>query len=176
MILDIHEITSGFPGLTVRSGEHLYEACIVCLTRQNHSYKDTKFTIYGDANIDYTLTWEDICDDQLERTWSDQIYATEHGAVCLAILLALKLTKFTVIEKSARQNGFDYWLGEKSDGLFQHKARLEVSGIFTGNQQEVNTRYKVKIKQTDQSDGLNLPAYIGIVEFSNPIAKFGEKK
>ena len=91
-------------------------------------------------------------------------------------MLALKLTDFTIIEKSARKNGFDYWLGQKGDILFQKKARLEISGIFKGAEKDVNARYKVKVKQTNQSDSLNLPAYVGIVEFSNPIANFGTKK
>jgi len=94
----------------------------------------------------------------------------------LAILLALKLTDYTIIEKSARKNGFDYWLGQKGDILFQKKARLEISGIFKGAVKDVNARYKVKVKQTNQSDSLNLPAYVGIVEFSNPTANFGVKK
>ena len=176
MTIDIDEIVQGLPGLSIVSGRHLFEACVVCLTRQNHISKGTAFYVYGDAKIDFNLTWENIFDEQLDRTWGDQFYATEHGAVCLAILLALKLTSYTIIEKSARKNGFDYWLGEKGDLLFQKKARLEVSGIFTGSSTDVNTRFKCKVKQTNQSDSLNIPAYIGIVEFSHPFANFGAKK
>ena len=176
MTIDIKEILQGLPGLSVASGQHLYESCVVCLTRNNHNSIGTTLGVYGDHHIDYNLTWENIYDAQLNRTWADQFYATEHGAVCLAILLALKLTNYTIIEKSARKNGFDYWLGEKGDILFQKKARFEISGIFKGSEKEVNTRFKVKIKQTNQSDNLNLPAYVGIIEFSNPIANFGTKK
>jgi hypothetical protein len=176
MTIDIREIVQGLPGLSIVSGQHLYESCVVCLSRSNHKYVGTTLGVYGDSKIDCTITWDNIFDNQLDRTWGDQFYATEHGAVCIAILLALKLTKYTIIEKSARKNGFDYWLGEKGDILFQKKARLEISGIFKGTEKEVNTRYKVKVKQTNQSDSLNLPAYIGIVEFSNPITNFGAKK
>ena len=176
MTIDIQEIANGLPGLSKVSGQHLYESCVVCLTRHKHSHLGTAFNVYGDNEINYNLIWDNIYDDQLERTWADQFYATEHGAVCLAILLALKLTEFTIIEKSARKNGFDYWLGQKGDLLFQKKARLEITGIFKGAEKNVNTRYKVKVKQTNQSDSLNLPAYVGIVEFSNPIANFGTKK
>jgi len=176
MTIDITEIFQGLPGLSKSSGQHLYEGCIVCLTRQKHKSTGTDFLIYGDNDIACRLEWNDIFDDQLNRTWADQFYATEHGAVCLAILLALKLTEYTIIEKSARKNGFDYWLGKKDDILFQKKARLEISGIFKGTERDVNARYKVKVKQTNQSDSLNLAAYVGIVEFSNPIANFGAKK
>lgn len=176
MTIDISEITQGLPGLSKVSGQHLYESCVVCLSRHTHSNLGTAFNVYGDNEINYNLIWDNIFDEQLDRTWGDQFYATEHGAVCLAILLALKLTDFTIIEKSARKNGFDYWLGQKGDILFQKKARLEISGIFKGVVMDVNARYKVKVKQTNQSDSLNLPAYVGIVEFSNPTANFGVKK
>jgi len=176
MTIDINEITVGLPGVTKTSGQHLYEGCMVCLTRQNHKSTGTNFRVYGERDVNYTLIWNDCFDDQLDRTWADQFYATEHGAVCLAILLALKLTNYTIIEKSARKNGFDYWLGNKEDPLFQKKARLEISGIFKGTENGVNARYRVKVKQTAQSDSLNLQAYVGIVEFSNPIANFGAKK
>lgn len=176
MIIDLTEISQGLPGLSKVSGQHLYESCVICLTRQNHKSIGTAFSVYGDNEIDCTLTWENIFDDQLNRTWADQFYATEHGAVCLAILLALKLTDYTIIEKSARKNGFDYWLGEKDDILFQRKARLEVSGIFKGKEKDINNRYRVKVKQTEQSDALKIPAFVGIVEFSKPVANFGSKK
>ncbi len=178
MVIDLTDIQKGLPGLTSTSGQHLYEGCIVCLTRQKHSYLGTTLKLI-DSNSqtkEYMLKWEDIFTEQLERTWKDQFYATEHGALCIAILLALELTEYTIIEKSARQNGFDYWLGLKNDDLFQKKARLEVSGIFTGNSKDINTRYKVKLDQTDKSDNLQIPAYIGIVEFSKPQTKFGKKK
>ncbi|MCW5198403.1 hypothetical protein VU07_01785 [Desulfobulbus sp. F4] len=176
MILNIKDICQGLPGLSKTSGAHLFEGCVVCLSRHNHNPAGTTFSIYGDEEINYQITWENIFDDQLNRTWNDQVYATEHGAVCLAILIALKMTRYTIIEKSPRMNGFDYWLGDKNDIPFQKKARLEISGIFRGTEQDVNKRYRVKIKQTDQSDSLGLPAYIGIVEFSNPMANFGIKK
>lgn len=176
MTIDINEITVGLPGITKTSGQHLYEGCIVCLTRQNHKSTGTNFRVYGEKDVNYILIWNDCFDDQLNRTWADQFYATEHGAVCLAILLALKLTNYTIIEKSARKNGFDYWLGDKEDPLFQKKARLEISGIFKGTENDVNARYRAKVKQTGQSDNLNLQAYVGIVEFSNPIANFEVKK
>ena len=175
MTIDLKEISNGFPGLSQVSGQHLFESCVVCLTRQNHSNTGTTLEIKGDSSINSTLVWDNVFDDQLDRTWKDQFYATEHGAVCIAILLALKLTDYTIVEKSARKNGFDYWLGKKDDILFQKKARLEISGIFNGSEKDINKRYNVKVKQTEQSDALKIPAYIGIVEFSKPIANFGAK-
>ncbi len=154
---------------------NLYEGCVVCLTRHRHNNSGTSFNVFGDEENNYSLNWENIFDDQLDRTWKDQFYATEQGAVCLAILIALNLTDYTIVERSVRKTGFDYWLGQKGDILFQKKARLEISGIFEGAKKELRKRYQVKVRQTDVSDNLNLPAYIGIVEFSNPMAIFQTK-
>ncbi|TAE25961.1 MAG: hypothetical protein EAZ92_11415 [Candidatus Kapaibacterium sp.] len=176
MILNINDIKNGLPGITPVAGAFLHEGCVVCLAHQNHNGAGTTFPVSGDAAKNYTLVWTDIYSEELDRAWKDQIDATEYGAVCLAVLLALKLTKYTIIEKSVRKTGFDYWLGDKDDILFQKKARLEISGIFQGNKTELNRRYNIKLQQTNLSDNLRLPAYIGVVEFGRPTAKFGEKK
>jgi hypothetical protein len=96
--------------------------------------------------------------------------ATERGASAIAFLLMLQLTDYTVIERSRKGTGFDYWLGHKDDMIFQRAARLEISGILSGTAQTVDTRVAQKKKQTRRSDGA-LPAYIVVVEFGAPTAK-----
>lgn len=91
-------------------------------------------------------------------------------------MLAIHETDYTIIERSRKGTGVDYWLGHDDDIPFKKSARLEVSGIFTGGEKPLETRFKKKIKQTNQSDSTQLPAYISIVEFSSPIAKFAQKK
>ncbi len=173
--IDLNDISNGFAGLTPTSGNHLLEGCVITLHRQSHG-KGVILKIFGDTDKEYDLHWPDIVSDQLDRTWKDQIYATEQAAVCLGILIALKLTGFEVIERSVRKTGCDYWIGNNDGSLFQKKARLEVSGIFTGDKDGVVMRYKAKCKQTSQSDSSWLPAYVSVSEFSKPISKFGEKK
>ena len=95
--------------------------------------------------------------------------ATEHGAYGVAFLIIGVASNFAAIERSARGTGFDYWLGD-DDGLFQRKARLEVSGMLTGGISAVNKRVAEKIGQTKRSAG-TLPAYAVIVEFGGPMAK-----
>jgi len=83
--------------------------------------------------------------------------------------LVPEISDLTVVERSKKGAGFDYWLGEKNDGgpLFQGKARLEVSGIRTGSESAVESRVKQKLRQTQPSDG-TLPAIIIVVEFGSP--------
>ena len=85
-------------------------------------------------------------------------------------------TSYTVIERSRKGTGFDYMLGDSLDPLFTPKARLEVSGIMRetdGN--TLDMRFHQKTAQTDKSDGTRLPAYVSVVEFSTPKAKFDIK-
>ena len=91
-------------------------------------------------------------------------------------MLAINETEYTIIERSCKGDGFDYWLGKKDDGLFNHAARLEISGILQESATNtVEKRLKIKIKQTEQSDESRLPAYISIVEFGKPKAIFKKK-
>lgn len=173
--LEIKEIEKGLPGITPTAAGQLSEACMVCLHRSNHP-ENVTMTLTGDVNKDYNIVWKDSFNEQVDRTYKDQEYATEHGAVCISALLAIKETDYTIIERSRKGTGFDYWLGYENEIPFMKSARLEVSGIFKGGQKPLETRFKKKIKQTNQSDSINIPAYISIVEFSTPIAKFAQKK
>jgi hypothetical protein len=96
------------------------------------------------------------------------------GAVGIAVLLAKKEIGYAVIERSRKGTGFDYWMGDDSEIPFQNKARLEISGIRNGNDNEIKARVKQKLKQTDRSDGY-LPAYVIVVEFSCPLAEVRRK-
>lgn len=100
--------------------------------------------------------------------------ATEHGAVGIAVLLAQKEIGYTVIERSRKGTGFDYWMGEMSEHLFQNKARLEISGIRKGDDQNVRARVNQKLQQINRSDG-TLPSYVIVVEFGQPLAEVQEK-
>lgn len=174
MNIVLDDIKDGMEGITPVWGAFMFEACVVTLKRLEHNNSGTQLNVIGDHKINVTLTWDDIYNEQINNSWMNQDEATEHGAECIAVLLALNLTDYTVIQRSKKYNGFDYWLGKKNTPLFQDKARLEISGIYK-NVSELDRRYKIKLTQTDQSDHLKIPAYIGIVEFSQPIAKFGKK-
>lgn len=111
------------------------------------------------------------------RCWNDLEYTTEQAAYGIAFMIITRLTDFTVIERSRKGTGFDYWLGtENDDSLlpFQNKARLEISGIRAGDEKRINIRLKQKLEQTKPSDGI-LPAYVVVVEFSKPVAITAKK-
>jgi len=89
----------------------------------------------------------------------------------------LELTEYEVIQQAIIGTGFDYWLGFKESNKNYNEdnflnARLELSGINNDKIGVVNARVREKIKQTKVSDYLNIPAYIIVTEFGQPISIF----
>jgi hypothetical protein len=107
----------------------------------------------------------------MHRTHGDPEVAVERGACGIAIVLVTAMSGYTVVHRSYKSTGVDYFLGDREDFLFQSKARLEVSGILRGSEREVRRRIKSKVEQTKQSDAMQIPAVIVIVEFSRPVVK-----
>jgi hypothetical protein len=52
---------------------------------------------------------------------------------------------------------------------------LEISGIFKGDINSLERRFKEKSKQTNISDSWNYPAYVSVTAFGQPISKFNLK-
>ena len=175
-ILQLSEIKKGTPGITPVEGANLFENSIVALHRGNHPSPVT-LQMEGLRNEPFSLVWEDAFNERLERTYADEQSVTERAAISISVLMALKLTNYTVIERSRKGTGFDYMLGESEDPFFMPKARLEISGIMsTTKTNTLKKRFNQKVSQTDKSDDTRLPAFISIVEFSTPKAIFDIKK
>jgi hypothetical protein len=129
--------------------------------------------VSGSFATTYKVDWKEKVGDVSRSTWADFQEATESAACGIAILLAVKHTSYTYVERSAKTTGIDYWLGIKRDSW---DARLEVSGILNENSQNTpETRLRGKLKQTEASSQTGLPAFVVIVEFSNPRSIFKEK-
>ena len=121
-----------------------------------------------------TRKYDVICPevtDQKRRTYDDQQEATEIGACAVAICIVHDLAGFAVVERSRKGTGFDYWLGDEDPYPFQKKARLEVSGILHGTENDVEQRVKQKCRQTERSDYTRLEAFVAVIEFGHPMAK-----
>lgn len=169
--LDIGSLSKDFrPGITEIIGAYMAEAIAVCLDSESHKL-EALLTLRGSAERKFALYFGPVT-DRMRSGHNDREVATENGAYGISILLIDFITDLTVIERSRKGTGFDYWLGLKESGgpYFQRKARLEVSGIRRGTDGAVDARVKTKLLQTRRSDGA-LPAYISVVEFGAPKAK-----
>lgn len=166
--LNLPDLAHGLPAITPAFGAALAEAGAVCLTGQGHT-QGAQLQITGDWTAAYNLYWQPVT-PQMLRCWNDQEYTTEQAAYAIALLLMKQLKDFTVVERSRRGTGFDYWLGHQNAGWFslQKLVRLEVSGIRQGTLSQIKARVKLKAEQL-KPVGQLLPAYIVVVEFSQPL-------
>lgn len=174
--LDLTELSSGnIPAITPAIGNLLAEAAAVCLESQGH-VQHVRLIVSGVTSSELALAWTPI-DSRSIEAWNDLQEATEFAAVSIAILLVKNVVGYQVIQRSRKGTGIDYWLGD--DTVFPHtrKARLEVSGILTGNERTVRSRVHSKLRQTELSDAAHggLPAYVIVVEFGTPLAEIHQK-
>jgi hypothetical protein len=166
--LRLDDLKAGFPGITIeRCLSHL-QACLVCLTKKHVS--GINLEVKGNLPGIFQLIWQDKVTPQMLNTWNDPEEATEEAACAIAFLLILALTEFTIIQRSRKGTGFDYWLGYKTAVVFERTARLEISGMLNATETDVLSRVRRKLKQVEASDDSGLPVYIVVVEFSKPLA------
>lgn len=176
-VLSLQSLHQGLPAITPAFGAAIAEAGAICLTDEAHE-PGVILEVEGEFSTRFQLDWQPVT-EQARRCWNDEEYTTEQAAYGIAFLLILQLTDLTVIERSRKGTGFDYWLGSQDSTAtlpFQRMARLEVSGMRKGNRSQINTRAKQKIEQTGASDTEGLPAYIIVVEFSRPISLVSAKQ
>jgi hypothetical protein len=172
LTLELEILAAGLPGVTRAVGAFMVEAASVCLDSQGHR-AGVFLMVDGNKECKFRLQFTAI-EQATIASWKDEEVCTEYGAYCIALLLATKLTPHTVLERARKGQGFDYWLGSERKGLFNNKARLEVSGIRKGDDSAIRSRFSIKKEQVKPSDGI-APAFICIVEFGNPKSIFEKK-
>lgn len=176
--LRLETLDSGIPALTPkRAGVHM-EACVWCLKECGHD-NGVKLKAVEEqvGSCFYKVTWpKKLIDiDAIYRAYNKDD-GPEDGAIAIALLLIREKTDYTAIRRSVTKTGIDYWLGYKNNQKGQifgwENARLEVSGILRQSPtNKIKYRVSKKIEQTKQSDYASFPAYVIVIEFSQPLAK-----
>jgi len=171
--LDLQILQQGKNGLTPLNAGFLVEAASICLHHNGHVLS-ADLTNEGYYNKLYRIHCAEVNSGTI-NSYKDLQEATEYGAC--AIALAIMLTEEDwIIQRAVKGDGFDYWLGQTEETLpFQNKARLEVSGILTGTDTQMNSRLEMKLAQTKVSDRLGIPAFAVIVEFGSPKTLIGRR-
>jgi hypothetical protein len=174
-IFTFDSLRKGELGITLAYGSFLAEAASYCLKFKQH-VSPVLLHVSGDLPTSGNLQWNDG-GENLDTTYADLQEATEYGAYGVALVVAVKLTGITCVERSAKGTGIDYWLcrGVDGRGLLQRAARLEVSGILEGDESAISARLNRKLVQTEQSDKTSLPAYVAIIEFGLPNMRLVER-
>lgn len=177
-ILDLECFKQGIPEIIPSVCSMMADCAIYSFYAQNHTSGvvlevevDTKG---GEKETkEYVITWNSN-PLLMKKSMNDQNRTTDHGAMCVAILLALDLSKYTNFETSEIGTGFDFWLS--TDDELEMGARLEISGISKSSKtNQVSYRSNIKKKQVQKSDNLGKIAYICIIEFGTPKAIFLKK-
>ena len=170
--LDLGRLAHGCPpGVTPAMGQFAAEAASVVLEHNRHT-SGVSMQVVASRPRHYKVIWPNLHTDAV-RTHNDLPAAAEQGAYGIAFLLAEELTSFSIIERSRKGTGFDYWVGSGGTYPFEKAARIEVSAIIK-NAGAVEARVKAKLKQTDRSAG-RLPAFVVVVEFGQPQSVFRKR-
>jgi len=172
--ISILPLNPGSSGLLDGLAEYMGSCAAVCLEKNSHA-SGVVMQVEGSAPTPLRLTWTELSPKH-RLTCADIQEATEYGAYGVAILAVRETIGKTVLERSAKGPGFDFWVGDEEDDRlpFQKLARLEVSGILAGGDATIQARVKSKWKQVGAS-GKTPPAIIAVVEFGRPMTKLENK-
>lgn len=169
--LFLDNIKSGHSGITATEGAVLVENAVVAMHKAQHK-SPLSMTLSGMNTQPCNIEWNTNVSEQMLRTHADEEVNTERAAVCMSVLLTKELTGLTILQRSCKGTGFDYWLSDNDTSYFP-KAILEVSGIASETQgNTLSRRIEVKKQQIEKSKDLGLPGYISIIEFSTPKAYY----
>ena len=173
--LSVLPLNHGSSCLLPTFADYIGACAPVCLEHQSHR-SGVVMSVDGDNKADFQLTWEALI-ERHRRTCADLQEATEYGAYGLAVLVLRETVGKTVMERSAKGPGFDFWIGDEEDSQLPFKglARFEVSGILNGDDSAVQARVTQKKKQVSVSDIHGSPAYIAVVEFGRPLTRVESK-
>ncbi len=170
--LELASIADGHAGITWAGAMALVEAAAVCLDDRRHA----PGVILRVDRARHTFTHHEVVFARptlrARRANADLQDAVESGAIAIAVAWLMSETDYRIVERSRKGTGFDYWLG-RADCSFD--ARLEVSGILSGDSRALATRLREKLRQMTPSDAGGLPGYAIVVEFGAPCAAVGEK-
>lgn len=170
--INLEELRQGIPGFTEAAGSFLAEAVSYCLYKSGH--ESGVFLVSNDEEKKIRINWDRELSKDIESTWKDEQELVEFAAAGIALPLALLLTSYTDIQRAKKGSRADFWLGRKDENGFPIlEALLEVSGIMKENDgNTIKTRVTQKKRQIKKTPYGNLPAYVIVIEFSQPKANF----
>ena len=115
--------------------DYLIRNCVVCFHEGGHSSGVTMKLESDQGCSEFAIQHSVVVDGILVKTYNDLSKRVDEGACALALLLAPRFCTFRSVERSRKDNGYDYLLvdGPVDDDLPFNSSgtstRLEVSGI-----------------------------------------------
>ncbi|MBK9013589.1 MAG: hypothetical protein IPM82_05615 [Saprospiraceae bacterium] len=174
--LHIHKLKEDFPNLSPIQCDYYAESCVIALENQGHR-TGVSLKVEGDMGASFELNWQPVAK---LGGWQEPRDVAENDAIAISFLLVADLTDYQVVEQAVIGTGFDYWLGH-GEGSAQFdpdnylNATLEVSGINKGSRGKMSQRIKQRLRRVGLSNSMNIPSFIIVTEFGEPISIIIEK-
>src|SRR5438132_10658444 len=106
--LTLEDLSEGFPHIPPECGTVLVQSAVLCLEGQGHQ-SGALLTVRGSFDTAFRLLWSVDVTEAMRRYWNDPAETAEQGAYSLALLMLRSLARLTVLERSRKGNGFDWW-------------------------------------------------------------------
>jgi len=171
--LTLESLSEGIPVIPGEAVAFYKQNCMVCFYQNGHKSGVSLTANYNNFDLVFQICWTGDITEHLLRAYREKKRCTDFAACAIALILVRELTEFTAVEQSCIGTTIDYYLSpqkQQSDLIFNHVARLEVSGILSENEDNtVEDRINKKIRRL-KPEG-DLPNLIVVVEFSKPWSK-----
>ena len=174
VVLDLDKIHQALPRVRTSLVDYIYDAAVFLLHHHRHQ-SGLRCEIRSlDESLHFArFEWTRPYSERMMNTFGDTVYAVEFAAEGIACLTVRATTNYTVIKRSQRNDGVDFWLAESDDidtFTYQFAARLESKGISEArNPSDIKAKVYEGINQSKRSDKARLPAYIIVTDFGKPI-------
>ena len=174
--LQINDLKEAFPNMSHVQCDFYAESCVVALENQGHK-AGVLLKVEGDLEAVFTLNWDSV---SKRAGWQEPRDVAENGAIAIAFLIVAQMTDYQIVQQAVIGTGFDYWLGVKEgkanfDADNYLNASLEVSGINKGGRGKISQRIKQRLQRVGVRSFLNVPGYVVVTEFGEPISIIIEK-
>ena len=172
--LDFDRLHEAIPEMTESLVGYMYDAAVFCFHRHRHNSGIRCEVRSLDETLDIvSLIWTRQFTKKIANTFGDTGYAVEFAAEGIACLTIRAYTEYTVIERSQRGDGVDFWLAKRhadDNYSLQRSARMECKGIFSARYpSDIMARIDEAIEQSARSDSTDARAYIIAAEFGQPV-------
>jgi len=172
----LESLSDRIPAITEEAVGFYKQNCMVCFFINGHGSGVNLPVSYNGSFTTFEISWTGDITDQLLGAYREKTRATDFAACAIALISVRELTEFTAIEQSCIGTTIDYYLirqRQESNLIFNHAARLEVSGILTENEDNtVDARIKEKTRRLRREG--DLQDFIAVVEFGKPWSKMVE--
>jgi hypothetical protein len=173
--LNIETLRENIDFITASMSAYMCDCLVVCLAEDNRETGLNLKVETIDKTYTYVLDWTTKMTPHLMGATQDVERTTEWAAMGLALLLARELTDYPYICTRRKGEGIDFCLS-KNENEFFCDARLEVSGIRKESlTNTLETRLRIKKRQTEGAVIADKPVFISITEFSKPKSLFIER-